>query len=331
MTALNAKLPHLPKILMTSRQLTYSIFTSTYIELHHTKSRFSTSLHSITDISKLHCTTGFQISQAVDNPPTIPTTNTPLDSLRMASNDTIYASIEDHSFDDATHVDDHERVDTPNDQTLTGDESNDTAASPDRPVQSLRPVHSLNLRVASSEDFQRLLTAYEMMMEAISLVTEVRLRGVMRRICDRENTSPVPSEEKMIYRCHEQALKRFVAAYDRIAEQTKQHANTRGGPSAGSNGESAAQPVDLSERSIEDLGETLAAEDMVAAIPMMAIPGSDPCANGIDLRKLHIVLAVERLRRASSKQVKYEERWVTKSATDGFEIHIKSASSDGRQ
>jgi len=242
----------------------------------------------------------------------------------MASNDTIYTSIEDHSFDDATHVDNHERVDTPNDQTPTGDESNDTAASPDRPVQSLRPVHSLNLRVASSEDFQRLLTAYEMMMEAISLVTEVRLRGVMRRICDRENTSPVPFEEKMIYRCHELALKRLGAAYDRIAEQTKQHANTPGGPSAGSNGESAARP--------NDLGETLAAEDMVAAIPMMAIPGPDPCANGINLRKLHIVLAVERLRRASSKQVKYEERWITtKSATGGLEIHIKSASSNGRQ
>ena len=169
-------------------------------------------------------------------------------------------------------------------------------------------------------------------MEAISLVTEVRLRGVMRRICDRENTSPVPFEEKMIYRCHELALKRLGAAYDRIAEQTKQHANTPGGPSAVSNGESAARPVDLSERSIEDLGETLAAEDMVAAIPMMAIPGPDPCANGINLRKLHIVLAVERLRRASSKQVKYEERWITtKSATGGLEIHIKSASSDGRQ
>ena len=69
MTALSAKLLHLPKILMNSQQwkhenLTYSIFTATYIELHHTKSRFSTSLHSITDISKLHCTTSFQISQA---------------------------------------------------------------------------------------------------------------------------------------------------------------------------------------------------------------------------------------------------------------------------
>jgi len=243
----------------------------------------------------------------------------------MASNDTIYASIEDHSFDDAIHEVEHERVDTPNDQTPTGDEPSDNASLPHRPVQAL------NLRVASPEDLQRLLRAYEMMMQAFDMIAEVRLREVMRRICDPENTDPVSFEEKMIYRCHELALKRLAAAYDRIPKGTMQHANTFEGPSAGPNEESAAQPVDLGDGSIEDLAEMLAAEDMAAAYDMMAKPGADLCASGINLRKLHLVLAVERMRRASSRKVKSEEQWLTKSATGGFEIHMNTASSNGRQ
>jgi len=61
--ALRAKMMHLAAIVMTSNRnngnheiLSRSVLTSTYIELHHTKSRLCNPLHFVASISKSHYT-----------------------------------------------------------------------------------------------------------------------------------------------------------------------------------------------------------------------------------------------------------------------------------
>jgi len=230
----------------------------------------------------------------------------------MATNDTIHASVEEDFPDDATLVDENERVDSPNSPEATATNSNDTATTPDRPVESL------DSSKATSEQFDELFKSYEMMMEASDLLAQVVINDVMRRLGGYDGD--VSLEAKAVKRCHDRAQKRLAAAYDAIAEVTKRHANTLGGSSE-PNQESHAGIVDFTETSFKDFFEAVDAVDMVVT------PGPDICVVGINLKRLHLALAVEKCLRARSRKAKPEERWLTRAADGGEEF--RKAVDDG--
>jgi len=223
----------------------------------------------------------------------------------MATNNTIHASVEEDFLAGATLVDENERVDSPNDPEPMVAASNATATTPDRLVESL------DLSKASSEEFQELLKSYEMMMEASDLLAQVLISDVMRRLGG--DNGPISCEAKAVKRCHDRAEKRLAAAYDAVAEATKRHANTPRGFSQ-PNEEGDVGIVDCSETSFMDFFDAIDAVDMVVT------PGPDICLVGVNLKKLHLALAVERCRRALSKKAKPEERWLTKKPDGSYDI-----------
>jgi len=240
----------------------------------------------------------------------------------MATNRTFHASVEEDFLDDVTLVDENERVDSPHNPEPMAGESNDPATTRERPVESL------DMSKASSEEFQELHKSYEMMMAAEDRFAEALIREVMAQLDRHQNPggyiAPDPREVRAVKRCHELAQKRLAAAYDTIAEATKRHASTPGGSSE-SNEENSSWPIDFSETSFKDFFEAIEALDMVAT------PGSDLCYSGINLKELHIAVAGERVRRATSRKAKPEERWLTKNNDGSYDIRdsVRRAMKDG--